>query len=125
MNGSIFEAFSSSNKRLKTDHNLHLYPVISCLTAVISVPVSLWLRRGGFFSPLTMLALLALALALALELSKPTPLPGNKPIGDAPNTGCGPDAEPGQSEFREFERSDGEVAWPTYLGSVGGLTGAL
>ena len=110
---------------MKTDHNLHLYPVISCLTAVISVPVSLWLRRGGFFSPLTMLALALLALALALELSKPTPLPGNKPIGDAPNTGCGPDAEPGQSEFREFERSDGEVAWPTYLGSVGGLTGAL
>ena len=100
--------------------------MISCLTAVISVPVSLWLRRGGFFSPLTMLALvLALALALALELSKPTPLPGNKPIGDAPNTGCCPDPEPGQSEFREFERSDGEVAWPTYLGSVGGLTGAL
>ena len=73
--------------------------MISCLTAVISVPVSLWLRRGGFFSPLTMLAL-----ELALELSKPTPLPGNRPIGDAPNTGCGPDAEPGQSEFREFER---------------------
>ena len=68
-----------------------------------------------------MLALLALE--LALELSKPNPLPGNKPIGDAPNTGCGPDAEPGQSEFREFERS--EVALPTYLGSVGGLTGAL
>ena len=76
--------------------------MISCLTAVISVPVSLWLRRGGFFSPLTMLVL---ELALALELSKlPTPLPGNRPIGDAPNTGCGPDAEPGQSEFREFER---------------------
>ena len=73
--------------------------MISCLTAVISVPVSLWLRRGGFFSPLTMLVL-----ALELELSKPTPLPGNRPIGDAPNTGCGPDAEPGQSEFREFER---------------------
>ena len=80
--------------------------MISCLTAVISVPVSLWLRRGGFFSPLTMLALV---LVLVLELSKPTPLPGNRPIGDAPNTGCGPDAEPGQSEFREFERSDGEV----------------
>ena len=93
--------------------------MISCLTAVISVPVSLWLRRGGFFSPLTMLAV------LALELRKPTPLPGNRPIGDTPNTGCGPDAEPGQSEFREFERSDGVVAWPTYLGSVGGLTGAL
>ena len=77
--------------------------MISCLTAVISVPVSLWLRRGGFFSPLTMLAL-ALVLVLVLELSKPTPLPGNKPIGDAPNTGCGPDDEPGQSEFREFER---------------------
>ena len=76
--------------------------MISCLTAVISVPVSLWLRRGGFFSPLTMLVL---ALVVALELSKlPTPLPGNRPIGDAPNTGCGPDAEPGQSEFREFER---------------------
>ena len=107
--------------------------MISCLTAVISVPVSLWLRRGGFFSPLTMLVLVLalelalLALELALELSKPTPLPGNRPIGDAPNTGCGPDPEPGQSEseFREFERSDGEVAWPTYLGSVGGLTGAL
>ena len=59
------------------------------------------IRRGGFFSPLTMLALV---LVLALELSKPTPLPGKRPIGDAPNTGCGPEAEPGQSEFREFER---------------------
>ena len=58
--------------------------MISCLTAVISAPVSLWLRRGGFFSP------------LETELgSRPSfSPPGSKPIGEAPNTGCGPDAEP-------------------------------
>ena len=59
--------------------------MISCLTAVISAPVSLWLRRGGFFSP-----------PLEMEVgSRPSfSPPGSKPIGEAPNTGCGPDAEP-------------------------------
>ena len=50
--------------------------MISCLTAVISAPVSLWLSRGGFFSPLAI------------------PGVGSKPMGEVPNTDCGPDAEP-------------------------------
>ena len=79
--------------RLKSESDLfsrNLYPVISCRTAVISAPLSLWLSNGGFFSPVRCASWPAAPTWSPCPPPPPrTPPAGRRPMGEAPKTGWG------------------------------------